>query len=349
MLRSLKPVLVVSALALALVGCTSTSNTSQNVGPKQFALLDTVSPEMSQAISHPSTGWNAHPTTAEEWKVTADGFRQSGEKASQYLIDKFQLSVTEESIAGVPCFRIVPPNQPEDKKDKLLVFFHGGGYVFNPSFSGLKEGAFLSGVGGYTVLAVDYRLAPEFPFPAAIDDAFAVYQELLKTVPAEKIGVFGTSTGGGMSLILPLMCQDKGVPMPAAVVAGTPWSDVGKVGYTYFSNEGDDQILVSYDGWLKDAAIVYANGHDLKDPYLSPVYGDYSNFPPLLLVSGTRDLFLSNTVRVQEKMLKAERPVELIVYEGVSHAQYYMYPDAPESTQHNVNLTKFFDRYLLSK
>ena len=129
-------------------------------------------------------------------------------------------------------------------------------------------------------------------------------------------------------------------------MAGTPWSDIGKVGDTYFSNEGDDNVLVSYEGWLKEAALVYANGHDLKAPYLSPVYGDYSNFPPLMLVSGTRDLFLSNTVRVQEKMLKAERPVELVVYEGISHAQYYFNPDAPETKQHYINVTNFFERYL---
>ena len=348
-MHALKPTLLATALAVALVGCTSTTqdNTTSNaISPQQFALLDTVSPQLAQALAKPASGWDRHPQTMADWEAMEQGFYQAGVKLSQEVIDRYNLTVTEETVAGVPCFRIVPPNQPEDKKDKVLLYFHGGGYVFNHGRAGLKEGALVSAIGGYTVLAVDYRLAPQHPFPAAIDDAFAVYQELLKTVPATKIGVFGTSTGGGMSLILPLMCQDRGVAQPAAVFAGTPWSEVDQIGDTYFSNEGDDQILVSYQGWLTDATRVYAGGHDLKDPYLSPIYGDYSNFPPLLLVSGTRDLFLSNTVRVQEKMLKAERPVELIVYEGQSHAQYYMYPDAPETTQHNLNVKRFFEHYL---
>ncbi len=341
----LKPTLVLSALALALAGCTSTTQDTAMVS-HQLVPLETVSPELSAMAAAAPTGWDVHPQSQAEWDAFVQSSVPGSEQFAQDMIDRYDLTVSEELIAGVPCFRIVPPNQSEDKKDKVLVFFHGGGYVLNPGKSGLTEATQMAGISGYTIISIDYRMAPKYPFPAAIDDGLAVYQELLKTVPAEKIGVFGTSTGGAMSLILPLQCQDHGIALPGAVAAGTPWSDIAKVGDTYFSNEGDDNVLVSYDGWLKAAAEVYANGHDLKDPYLSPVYGDYSNFPPLLLVSGTRDLFLSNTVRVQDKMLKAQRPVELIVYEGISHAQYYFNPEAPETTQHFINLKNFFEHYL---
>ena len=344
--KVLKPTLLASALAFALVGCTSTTQPDTSVVTHQLAPLDTVSPQLAAMVNAKATGWDVHPQNAEEWDAFVQSFIPSSEQFTDAMVERYNLTVTEEKLAGVPCFKITPPNQAEDKKDKVLVFFHGGGYVLNPGKSGLTEAVQLAGIGGYTIIGIDYRMAPQYPFPAAIDDGFAVYQELIKTVPAEKIGVFGTSTGGAMSLILPLQCQDRGLPLPGAVMAGTPWSDIGKVGDTYFSNEGDDNVLVSYEGWLKEAALVYANGHDLTDPYLSPVYGDYSKFPPLMLVSGTRDLFLSNTVRVQEKMLKAERPVELVVYEGISHAQYYFNPDAPETKQHYVNVTNFFERYL---
>ncbi len=344
----LQPTLLASAFALALVGCTSTTPTSTNetVVTHKLAPLTTVSPVLAKMVNAQGAGWDVHPKNAEEWTAFVLSSVPSSEQFAQEMIDRYQLTLSEEVIAGVQCFRITPPNQTEDKKDKLLVFFHGGGYVLNPGKAGLTEALQLAGIGGYTIIGIDYRMAPQYPFPAAIDDGFAVYKELVKTVPAAKIGVFGTSTGGAMSLVLPLQCQDNGVPLPGAVMAGTPWSDIDKVGDTYFSNEGDDNVLVSYDGWLGEATKVYANGHDLKDPYISPVYGDYSNFPPLLLVSGTRDLFLSNTVRVQEKMLKAERPVELIVYEGISHAQYYFNPDAPETKQHFINVNNFFERYL---
>lgn len=345
-MKALQPALLFSALALVVAGCTST-NQDASVVTHRLVPLETVSSELSSmAAAAPGAGWDTHPQTQEEWDAFVQRLVPSSEQFVQNMIDRYDLTVSEEIIAGVPCFRIVPPNQSEDKKDKVLVFFHGGGYVLNPGRSGLSEAVQLAGIGGYTILSIDYRMAPKYPFPAAIEDGLAVYKELLKTTPADKIGVWGTSTGGAMSLILPLQCQDAGVPLPAAVVAGTPWSDLAKVGDTYYSNEGDDNVLVSYDGWLKSAAEAYAAGHDLKDPYISPVYGDYSNFPPLLLVSGTRDLFLSNTVRVQDKMIKANRPVELVVYEGISHAQYYFNPDAPETTQHYNNVKNFFERYL---
>ncbi len=116
--------------------------------------------------------------------------------------------------------------------------------------------------------------------------------------------------------------QDEKLPLPAAIAPGTPWSDIDRIGDTYKTNEWTDNILVTWDGWLGRAAKLYANGHDLKDPYISPIYGDFSNFPPTILTSGTRDLFLSNTVRTHRKLRRAGVIADLNVYEGMSHAQY---------------------------
>ena len=163
----------------------------------------------------------------------------------------------------------------------------------------------MAGIGKCRVVYADYRMAPDFPYPAAIDDAMAVYRELLKRRPAESIGVFGTSTGGAMTLILALRAKDEGLPLPAALAAGTPWAQINEVGDSYVTNEGVDNVLVSYHGWLEGAARLYAAGHDMEDPYLSPVNGDVRGFPPTLLTSGTRDLFLSNTVRMHLKLRQA--------------------------------------------
>jgi acetyl esterase/lipase len=138
------------------------------------------------------------------------------------------------------------------------------------------------------------------------------------------------------------------LPLPAAIAPGTPWTDLTKTGDSYFTNEGIDNILVSYDGWVGDAARLYAGGNDLKDPMLSPIYGDVSGFPPTLLTSGTRDLFLSNTVRMHLKLREAGVIAELIVFEGMSHAQYHMSVDARETRFHFGELERFFDRYLLN-
>jgi epsilon-lactone hydrolase len=119
-----------------------------------------------------------------------------------------------------------------------------------------------------------------------------------------------------------------------------------KTGDTYFTNEMVDDVLVSNDGWLGDAAVLYANGHDLKDPFLSPVYGDLKGFPPTILTTGTRDLFLSNTVRVHRKLREAGVVADLIVFEGLSHAQYLFDVNAPESKEHFGETAAFFDKYL---
>ena len=149
-----------------------------------------------------------------------------------------------------------------------------------------------------------------------------------------------------MTLAMVLRAKKEELPLPAAIAPGTPWSDMTKTGDTYLTDELLDGVLVSYDGWLGDAAKLYANGHDLKDPMLSPVYGDFEGFPPTILTSGTRDLFLSNTVRVHRKLRAASVEAELHVFEGQSHAQYYADPYAPETKEHFRELTQFFDKHL---
>ena len=119
--------------------------------------------------------------------------------------------------------------------------------------------------------------------------------------------------------------------MPGAIASGTPMSDVTKVGDTFYTNELVDNVLVSRDGFCDAGAKVYANGHDMKDPLLSPVYGDYAGFPPTILTSGTRDLLLSNTVRVHRKLRHAGVESFLQVFEGQSHAHYLRDDTAPET------------------
>jgi acetyl esterase/lipase len=223
-------------------------------------------------------------------------------------------------IGGVKAYVVTPESIPETNRNRLLVHVHGGGYVFGPGEAGTREAILMAGYSGMKVISVDYRMPPDFPYPAALDDAMTVWNEVVKTTNPKNIAIFGTSTGGGMTLAMVLRAQKEGLPLPAATAPGTPWSDMTKTGDTYFSNEMVDNVLVSNDGWLGDAAKLYANGHDLKDPMLSPVYGDFQGFPPTILTSGTRDLFLSNTVRVHRKMRAAGVDAELEVFEGQSHA-----------------------------
>lgn len=315
--------------------------------PQHFPTPQTVSAEWQKLIAaKPAPHWNMHPANIQEWKEWIGNFNKGAVKGLPELREQLGVAAVQSEMGGVPVWILMPKDLPEINRDRILLNLHGGGYVLGAGEAGMEEAILMAGIGKFKVVYADYRMAPDFPYPAAIDDAMAVYRELLKTVPSEKIGVFGTSTGGGMSLILALRAKAENLPLPAALATGTPWADMSKTGDTYFTNEGVDTVLVSYDGWLGDAARLYAGGRDLKDPMLSPVYGDVSGFPPTLLTSGTRDLFLSNTVRMHLKLRQAGVPADLIVFEGISHAHYHMVPDALETKFHFTELGRFFERNL---
>jgi len=306
-----------------------------------------VSPQMQALIGAPLPGfWNDHPKDAAAWKALIKMRADQIIKTLPGLREKFAVKSEQVTIGGVPCYILTPDSIPEQNRNRLLVHVHGGGYVFAPAEAATREAILMAGFGKFKVISIDYRMPPDFPYPAAMDDAMAVWKEVVKTNDPRKMAIFGTSTGGGMTLAMVLRAKTEGLPLPGATAPGTPWSDMTKTGDTYFTLEKVDNILVSNDGWLGDAAKLYANGHDLKDPQLSPVYGDFANFPPTILTSGTRDLFLSNTVRVHRKLRQAGAITDLHVFEGQSHAQYAGDPDAPETKEHFGELTAFFDKHL---
>jgi monoterpene epsilon-lactone hydrolase len=290
--------------------------------------------------------WNDHPKDAAAWKALIKMRADAVAATLPDLRAKLGVKVEQTTIAGVNAYIVTPNDMPEANRNRLLVHVHGGGYVFFPGESGTREATLMAAYGKFRIVSIDYRMPPDFPYPAAMDDAMAVWKELVKANDPKKMAIFGTSTGGGMTLAMVLRARKEGLPLPAATAPGTPWSDMTKTGDTFFTNEMVDNILVSNDGWLGDAAKLYANGTDLKDPQLSPVYGDYAGFPPTILTSGTRDLFLSNTVRVHRKLRQAGVPADLHVFEGQSHAQYAGDPYAPETKEHFAELAAFFDRYL---
>jgi epsilon-lactone hydrolase len=314
---------------------------------RDVAVPNTVSPAMQAVIGRPlSPIWNMHPKSAEDWKALVAKVANDVAATLPDLRKHMGVNVEPTMIGGVKGYIVTPDSIAESNRNRLLVHLHGGGYVLFPGESGTREAILMAGYCRMKVISVDYRMPPDFPYPAAMDDAMAVWKEVVKTNNPKNMGVFGTSTGGGMTLAMVLRAKNEGLPLPAAIAPGTPWSDMTKTGDSFFTNEMLDNVLVSNDGWLGDAALLYANGHDLKDPMLSPVYGDYQGFPPTILTSGTRDLFLSNTVRVHRKLRAAGVDAQLNVFEGQSHAQYYADPDAPETKEYFAELARFFDEHL---
>jgi monoterpene epsilon-lactone hydrolase len=328
-------------------GGTLAEQSVRHLPQREIVVPDTVSPSMQAVIGRPlSPIWNEHPKSPEEWNALIARLADQRAATLPDLRQRLGVRVEPTMIAGVKAYLVTPASLPDANRNRLLVHFHGGGYVFFPGESGTAEAIMMAGYGGMKIISVDYRMPPDFPYPAAMDDAMAVWKEIVKTTDPKNIAIFGTSTGGGMTLAVVLRAEKEGLPLPAATAPGTPWSDMTKTGDTYFTNEMLDNVLVSNDGWLGDAAKLYANGHDPKDPMLSPVYGDFRGFPPTILTSGTRDLFLSNTVRVHRKMRAAGVDAELQVFEGQSHAQYQADPSAPETKEYFAEVTRFFDKHL---
>jgi acetyl esterase/lipase len=309
----------------------------------------TASPQLQAAIATPYRAypaWNADPKTAAEWKVLINKLADAGIEQRRAAREKLGVTLETGMIGGVRVFTLTPKEIAPENRNRLLVHVHGGGYVYGPGEAGTPEATLMAAYGGVKVISIDYRMPPDFPYPAAMDDAMAVWREVVKTNNPRNMAIFGTSTGGGMTLAMILRAKQENLPLPAAIAPGTPWADLTETGDTYKTNEWLDNVLVSYNGWLVHAAKLYANGHDLKDPQLSPIYGDFTGFPPAILTSGTRDLFLSLTVLTHRKLRQAGVEADLQVYEGMSHAQYNFDPFAPETKEVFTEIARFFDRHL---
>ncbi|MGC4025480.1 MAG: alpha/beta hydrolase [Mesorhizobium sp.] len=290
--------------------------------------------------------WTEYWKTGEEARAFADKLAEGSGEALKQLRDRMKVTIARTDMGGARAYTVTPQNLPAEKSDKVVLELHGGCYVLWPGESGTKEATILAGFGGYKVVSVDYRMPPEATFPAALDDAVAVYKELLKTTPAKNIGVFGSSAGGALTLQLVLKLKELGLPVPGAIAPGTPMSDATKVGDSFYTNEKVDNILVSRDGFCNSATLLYAKGHDLKDPLISPIYGDFAGFPPAILITGTRDLLLSNTVRTHRKLRRAGVEAQLEVFEGQSHNQYAFDDSLPETKEAFSAIGAFFDKHL---
>lgn len=317
----------------------------RQVPARSIPVPETVSPQLQAAIARPlDPKFNIAPSTVAEWKARIEEAARATVATLSALREKLGVRVAATTIAGVRAF-IVSPQQARNQRH-ILLHLHGGVRVLNPGEAGTREAILMAGLGGFKSISVDYRMPPDFPFPAALDDAVAVYRELLRSIEPKSLGVYGTSAGGSLTLTTLLRAKMEGLPMPAAIALGTPTVDLSRTGDSLFTNCFVDNVLGTQDGFIRETAILYANGRDLKDPLLSPIYGDVSGFPPAILTTGTRDLYLSNTVRMHRKLRAAGVEAVLQAWEGQSHAQYLADVDAPETKEYHDEVARFLERHL---
>jgi acetyl esterase/lipase len=246
---------------------------------------------------------------------------------------------TIELPEGAKLYRITPEGRSGERVHAAYFDIHGGGFT-----SGGGEMcrilAMLRALDlGVEVYAVDYRLAPDHPFPAGLDDTVAAYREVLSRVSPKRLVVSGSSAGGNLAAALLLRARDEGLPMPAGLLLLTPATDMTGIGDTRETNRFLD---VSLYGGAGDGPDSYAGTADRNHPYLSPVYGSFTqDWPPTLLASGTRDLLLSDTVRMHRALRRAGVTAELHVTEAGPHGGFM--GTAPEDQELMAECKRFCD------
>ena len=304
-----------------------------------------VSPETAKIIAaQPGGNWNVIPKTPEEWAMAAGrgGGAPGGiGPGNQALLDRFSMKSETTTVNGVAAYMLTPADIAPENRNRLLVHVHGGCYVMGGG--GTAEGIYMAGFGRVRVLSVDYRRPPHAFYPAALDDVVNAWKGAAKMNNPKNMGMIGLSAGGALVLSAVHRLKQDNTPLPAAIAPGTPMSDLTGVGDSFHTNHMVDNVLVGI-GRCDAMAEYYANGRDLKDPTLSPIYGDLRGFPPTVLITGTRDLLLSSTVRTHRKLRQAGVVAELHVFEGQSHAQYNR--DTPEGKEAYEEIARFFDRHL---
>jgi monoterpene epsilon-lactone hydrolase len=301
---------------------------------------NTVSPEAQKVLARMESDASVIETL-EQRRAGTDKWQVGvGEQYKQL----YPVNVTSDVIARVPVRIIAPLSIAPEKRDRVLINLHGGG--FNSDSGSLSETIPVANLSGIKVVAVLYRLAPEHPFPAGLDDAVAVYRELLKTYKPEHIGVYGTSAGAILTAEVTVKLKQLKLPLPAVTGIFSGLGDLGRA--------GDSIALFALNGFaghLDDpdpdnrGSKEYTGSTPLNDPVLSPVYADVSGFPPTLFITSGRDLLLSGTTILHRAYLRAGVDARLVVFEALPHA-FWNNPALPESKEADQLMAAFLQEHL---
>ena len=207
---------------------------------------------------------------------------------------------------------------PKSRLEATLMYFHGGGYVIGSLKSHRGLVARLGQAASVRTFAIDYRLAPESPYPAAVDDAVAAYKWLLDNGTAPDRVVFaGDSAGGGLAVATMLRCKSIAVPLPRAAVLFCPFVDMGTSGQSLIDNRDRDVVVT--EGVAPGMAMTYLNGADAQSPEASPIYGDLGGLPPILIQVSSHEALLDDSLRLFRALILEDVKVQIKVYQGLPH------------------------------
>jgi acetyl esterase/lipase len=304
----------------------------------------TVSPQVQAFLSKPPA---SEPASMPE-ATDIGGWWAYIEKANAALTTflakdakRFPANTLTHTLASVQLYEVVPHNALAEHQTRAVLYIHGGGFVLGRGEAAMYAAFKVASLIRMRTFSIDYRMPPDHPFPAGLNDVVEAYRWLLSRYAPENIALYGTSAGGSLVAACVLKAHDAGLPTPAVCVIHAPVADLTESGDTFRTNAMLDVVLRH---GLASMPKLYAGEYDLRNPLVSPIFGDYTKgFPPTILTSGTRDLLLSATVLLHRALRRAGVKAELHIWEAVPHVISF---DAPEASELMDEQIKFMLAHL---
>jgi acetyl esterase/lipase len=345
MKKTIVSTIILSFVIFSLVFIAGNGYAAQKTNPP---IPDTISKEAQEMLftlyEHTDPPVSLTPDDYEGWKNLQDTVEEIMLAESEQAKKDFDTTLEDVTINGVDALKITPKDLKNDQK--ILLYVHGGAYVLYSAHSTLFSSIPTADLTGLQVIAVDYTLSPHVDVNTMIDQVIDVYDGLLEQgYDSKDIAIYGDSAGGGLTTATVLKLRELNKPLPSAVVLWSPWTDIGMKGDSYITMKDFDPTLEQT--FLKMAAKTHAPDSEHTNPYVSPVYGNYEKeFPPTLIQAGTREILLSDSVRLYQKMKKGNKDVTLDIYEGMWHVSqaYYRVPEAVDA---KTTMNKFLEKHLL--
>lgn len=272
-------------------------------------------------------------------EMAIDGLRALFGEWEKATLEPEGVTYKSETVAGVETIWALPV---DGNSSKVLLYTHGGGFAVGSASSHRKLAGHMAKALGTTSIVLDYRLSPENPYPAQLEDAVAVYKELLsRGIKPENISTIGDSAGGNLAVSSVLKFRDLGLPLPGSVIAFSPWLDMALTGETLTSNAATD-VLVQLPILEGMAAMFLGESGKADDPLTSPLLADFSGFPPLFISAGSAETLLDDSQRLQSKATAAGVNSTLSVVEGMQHVFQFLAGRAPEADTEIEKIAKWY-------
>lgn len=268
--------------------------------------------------------------------LSIEQLRKNADQAGEMIKIPDDVKYEHIEIRGVPAAWVTIPNS---NNNRVILYIHGGAYILGSITSSRALTLAFLRMSNARVLAIDYHLAPEHPFPTGLEDAIGVYKWLIESeeIKPENIIIAGASAGGGLTIATIIKLRDEGVPLPSAGIVISPWADL-TCSSESFMQKADLDPWLTPEG-LKNCAKLYGTNNDLRNPYISTVFADFKGLPPLFIQVGTSEILLDDSINLAEQAKAAEVDVKLDIWENLIHV--FAAFETPESQQARERIEKF--------